>query len=82
MLRVRSKRRILCPGPENKFGRRVVKLSEGELFWFDGHVDKNQDRLMVCRRYESISKYKYKYFDAVSFPKNMFTELFEVLYEI
>lgn len=82
MKRIKLKKDILCPGPKNKFGRKIVRIEKGTLFWFDGLANARKDRTLICKRYEYISKYERKCYDCLIFPKEEFNSLFEVVYEI
>lgn len=82
MMRVKLKKNILCPGPRGKFGQRIIKIETGTLYWFDSIANARKKKMIVCKNYERISEYKNKYYDCLSFPKEEFNNLFEVLYEI
>ena len=82
MKRLKLKKDILCPGNKNKYGRRIVKIEKGTLFWFDNVSNAKEKRMLACKKYESLSKYERKCYDCLIFPKEEFNNLFEVLYEV
>lgn len=82
MQRLKLKKDIYCPGPKNKYGRRIVKVEKDTLFWLDSVANAREKKIVVCQRYEDITKYERKCYDCLVFPKEEFNNLFEVLYEI